>query len=134
MPIVIAMQSNGFKAYIFHITRHHKHESILYCHYTSMLYLVIHIYRNYSHILTLLFPPFKPTQFYHESSFLINGIRNTARHTFLKNFFLITTSRSIKKENVVHNLIVECHQFLIYNTIELFPEVLHRLFFLKGNK
>lgn len=81
------------------------------------LYLVIHIYRNYSHILTLLFPPFKPTQFYHESSFLINGIRNTARHTFLKNFFLITTSRSIKKENVVHNLIVECHQFIIYNTI-----------------
>ena len=66
MPIVIAMQSNGFKAYIFHITRHHKHESILYCHYTSMLYLVIHIYRNYSHILTLLFPPFKPTQFYHD--------------------------------------------------------------------
>ncbi|TFK12595.1 serine/threonine-protein phosphatase 2A 56 kDa regulatory subunit beta isoform [Platysternon megacephalum] len=36
MPILIIMQSNGFKAYIFNITGHHKPESILYCHYTSM--------------------------------------------------------------------------------------------------
>lgn len=39
MPILITMQSNGFKAYIFHITGHHKHKSILYCHYTSMFAL-----------------------------------------------------------------------------------------------
>lgn len=49
MPILIAMQSNGFKAYIFHITRHHKHESILYCHYTSMFVLGYNIYTEIIH-------------------------------------------------------------------------------------
>ena len=117
MPILIAMQSNRFKAYIFHITRHHKHESILYCHYTSMFVLgYTYTQKLFTH-LTLAISSFQTNTILHESSFLINGIRNTARHTFLKNFFLITTSRSIKKENVVHNLIVECHQFIIYNTI-----------------
>lgn len=51
MPILIAMQSNGFKAYIFHITRHHKHESILYCHYTSMFVLgYTYIQKLFTHL------------------------------------------------------------------------------------
>lgn len=56
MPMLITMQSNGFKAYIFHITRHHKHESILYCHYTSMFVLgYTYIQKLFTHLNLAIF-------------------------------------------------------------------------------
>lgn len=86
MPILITMHLNGFKAYILHITGHHKHESILYCH-TSVFVLAYTYVQKLFTILTLLFPPLRPTYHYHESSFFINGIRKTARHTVCKTTF-----------------------------------------------
>lgn len=56
MPILIAMQSNGFKAYNFHITGHHKHESILYCHYTSMFAVgYTYIQKLFTHLNLAIF-------------------------------------------------------------------------------
>lgn len=117
MPILITMQSNGFKAYIFHITRHHKHESILYCHYASMFVLgYTYIQKLFTH-LNLAISFFQTNLILPLKQLFNKWYKKYSKAHFFKKLFLITTSRSIKNKTVVHNLIVECHQFIIHNTI-----------------
>lgn len=112
---------NGLKAYIFHITRHHKHESILYCHYTSMLVLgYTYIQKLFTH-LNLAISSSQTNIILPWKQLFDKWYKKYSKAHFLKknknkNFFLITTSRSIKK-NVVHILRVVRHQFIIYNTV-----------------
>lgn len=105
MPILITMQSNGFKAYILHITGHHKHESILYCHTSVFVLAYTYIQKLFTH-LNLAISSFQTNIILPQKQLFNKWYKKYSKAHRLKkktNIFLITTSRSIETKNKLNS-------------------------------
>lgn len=95
MPILIIMQSNGFKACVLRITGYHKHESILYCHTSGFVLAYTYIQKLLTH-LNLAISSFQTSVILPREQLFNKWYKKYSKAHCFKNIFLLTTSRSIE--------------------------------------